>query len=471
MNFSDGDRDQSFLRIVCDETKCRQVGSPSQTENLGTRTTRFHRFCGNTRFDFTGHVIHFPQELARFRENWHSGRFDVPASWLFIVQCISLNPVVRLFELRVIKMIRIRSWVWRDTVCCMIALTLIGCGSDSNSGTTTPVNSSTTVATNGSNTAPSGAGMQMMGPPMGGAPQLGMTPPGSMPGMSGAPGSPPGMSSQMAGAPGLSGGTPGAAGGPPGMNMDPAAMMRASGMTPGGAPGAPGMTSPGGPPGMTPPGGAPPGAGMRAPNPDSMRRPDGAGGPGAMGGAPGGAGMRAPNPDSMRRPDGAGGPGAMGGAPGAPGAMSRTPGGGAMGGPGGMAGGPGAMGGPGGGGSQAGNFSPGSVDDTLQKFCTAMADGDTAAAAEYIFPKVKGLAGQIREGELSDDKIEEITNALSPLTELQPSGNPTNTKRMLRNKKNQVLSFVLKKDKEDDTFKITEFSISKPKRYATPLQC
>ena len=195
-----------------------------------------------------------------------------------------------------------------------------------------------------------------------------------------------------------------------------------------------------------------------------MRRPDGAGGPGAMGRAPGGAGMRGPNPDSMRRPDGAGGPGAMGGAPGAPGAMSRTPGGGAMGGPGGMAGGPGAMGGPGGGGSQAGNFSPGSVDDTLQKFCTAMADGDTAAAAEYIFPKVKGLAGQIREGELSDDKIEEITNALSPLTELQPSGNPTNTKRMLRNKKNQVLSFVLKKDKEDDTFKITEFSISKPKR-------
>jgi hypothetical protein len=132
-----------------------------------------------------------------------------------------------------------------------------------------------------------------------------------------------------------------------------------------------------------------------------------------------------------------------------------------------MAGGPGAggmMGGPSGGGSQSGSYSPGSVDDTLFKFCTAMAEGDTAAAAEYIFPKVKGMAGQIREGELSDDKLEEITNALSPITELQPSGNPTNTKRMLRNKKNQVLSFVLKKDKEDDTFKITEFSISKPKR-------
>ena len=93
-----------------------------------------------------------------------------------------------------------------------------------------------------------------------------------------------------------------------------------------------------------------------------------------------------------------------------------------------------------------------------------MAEGDVAAAAEFLSPKSKGLVGQLREGELSDEKIEEITNAIAPVNELQPNPNQTSTKRSLRNKKNQVISFTLKKDKEDDTFKITEFSISKPKK-------
>ena len=118
---------------------------------------------------------------------------------------------------------------------------------------------------------------------------------------------------------------------------------------------------------------------------------------------------------------------------------------------------------PGGAGSPAGNLTPGSIEDTLYRFCVAIADGDTAAAAEFVSPKAKGLIGQIRDGELSEEKLEEITNAISPVTELQPNPNQTTTKRSLRNKKNQVITFTVKKDK-DDEYKITELTISKPKK-------
>ena len=124
---------------------------------------------------------------------------------------------------------------------------------------------------------------------------------------------------------------------------------------------------------------------------------------------------------------------------------------------------------PGGAGSPAGNLTPGSIEDTLYRFCVAIADGDTAAAAEYVSPKAKGLIGQIRDGELSEEKLEEITDAISPVTELQPNPSQTVTKRSLRNRKNQVISFTVKKDK-DEEYKITEFSISKPKKGAQGFQ-
>ncbi len=128
----------------------------------------------------------------------------------------------------------------------------------------------------------------------------------------------------------------------------------------------------------------------------------------------------------------------------------------------GTPGGPGTRGGPG---SQSNNFAPGSVDDTLARFCTALAEGDTAAASEFISAKAKALAGKLRDGELSDEQIEEITDAIVPISELQPTANSTLTKRGLRNGKNQSISFTLKK--EDDSYKITEFTVSKPKK---PIQ-
>lgn len=122
---------------------------------------------------------------------------------------------------------------------------------------------------------------------------------------------------------------------------------------------------------------------------------------------------------------------------------------------------PGGAGGAGGSGS---SFPEGSIDDTLQRFCMALVDGDTAAAGEYVSSKATGMVSQLRDGNLSEEKIEEISDALNPLSDLQPNAKQKNNKRVLRNKKNQVLSFTLKKDKEDETYRIVEFSVSKPKK-------
>lgn len=120
---------------------------------------------------------------------------------------------------------------------------------------------------------------------------------------------------------------------------------------------------------------------------------------------------------------------------------------------------------PGGGAGGAGSsFPEGSIDDTLQRFCMALADGDTAAASEFVSSKATGLVGQIRDGNLSEEKVEELSDAITPISDLQPNAKQKNNKRILRNKKNQVLSFTLKKDKDDDTYRIVEFSVSKPKK-------
>ena len=115
------------------------------------------------------------------------------------------------------------------------------------------------------------------------------------------------------------------------------------------------------------------------------------------------------------------------------------------------------------GGDQAPTFPPGSADEAIYNFCVAMADDDTACADEYVSSKAKGLLAELHEGSLSEEKIEEIMNVLTPLTELTPNAEQTSsTKRSLRNGKGQSISFTLKKEKE--AYHITEFSYSKPKK-------
>ncbi|MEI8379109.1 MAG: hypothetical protein WCJ09_03205 [Planctomycetota bacterium] len=137
-------------------------------------------------------------------------------------------------------------------------------------------------------------------------------------------------------------------------------------------------------------------------------------------------------------------PGAPGAIPGGPGTAPGNPGGG-----------------PGAGGQQ---FAAGSAEDSLSKFCLAMADSNLTEAAQYISPKAKGMLQQIREGTIPDDKLEGLKASFAPqglsLRPTRPVGGGRTIN--LSNSKNELLSFTL--FKEDDSYRVRDFSIKKATR-------
>lgn len=92
-----------------------------------------------------------------------------------------------------------------------------------------------------------------------------------------------------------------------------------------------------------------------------------------------------------------------------------------------------------------------------------MAEGNLTAAAEFVSPKAKSTLSQIREGQLPDDKSDEFKGSFTGL-KLKPSRNTGGSGKTinLSNEKGQTLSFTL--SKEDDVYKLKEFTISKPKK-------
>ena len=115
------------------------------------------------------------------------------------------------------------------------------------------------------------------------------------------------------------------------------------------------------------------------------------------------------------------------------------------------------------GGPAPSQFPAGTTEDAIYRFCIAAADGDTATASDYIGHSAIGMAAKLREGELSEERIEEMIELLNPTADLSPSqtARPSNTKRTIHNKRGQTISFVLKKEKE--VYKIVELSFTKPK--------
>ena len=94
-----------------------------------------------------------------------------------------------------------------------------------------------------------------------------------------------------------------------------------------------------------------------------------------------------------------------------------------------------------------------------------MSEGNLTAAAEFVSSKAKSLLAQIRDGELPDDRIDEFKEAFKPAgLKLKPSRNNSGSGKTINlgNEKGQTLSFTL--SKEDDVYKIKEFTISKPKK-------
>lgn len=121
-------------------------------------------------------------------------------------------------------------------------------------------------------------------------------------------------------------------------------------------------------------------------------------------------------------------------------------------------GGPGGIGAPGGSGLN-GQFPEGSAEAALAKFCAAMADSNLADAAQYISPKAKGMLAQIREGTLTDEKIETLKGSFQSLTpKPSRSMNAVGRSMSLTNGK-EALNFTLMK--EDDVYLLREFKISK----------
>jgi hypothetical protein len=118
------------------------------------------------------------------------------------------------------------------------------------------------------------------------------------------------------------------------------------------------------------------------------------------------------------------------------------------------------LGGPGGVGMP--NLTPGSPEEVLFKFCAAMADSNLTDAGQYVSPKAKGLLLQIREGTMTDEKIDSLkaSFSLQGLT-IKPSRPVSGSGKQitLSNKQSENLSFTLMK--EDDAYLLREFKVSK----------
>ena len=347
-----------------------------------------------------------------------------------------------------------RSLAVKLSLCGLVSFALVGCGG---SPPPAPPQSQAAVAPGGAQVA---GGMPSM-PGMGGAHAPGAA--GAMPGMSGS--NPAGSMPQMPANPGAGHGgtaaTPGAMN-PGAMNPAGAAAMAANSAHAGATGQIPGSTAPvgssadptaaGAHAGATTgnpafpssaPGGAPPGIGSGL-SPQNPAQP----GAGPMPPAGAHAAALGANPGLAGNAGAAGIPGAAG-----------QPGAGAI---------PGAGGGglPGSGASGGGQqFTAGSVEEVLLKFCTAMAEGNLTAAGEHVSSKAKGELGKIREADVSEARLEELRTAFT-LKDLQtrPSRSSGGSGKAINlgNAKGQVLAFVL--SKEDEVFKVKEFTLSKPKK-------
>ena len=111
----------------------------------------------------------------------------------------------------------------------------------------------------------------------------------------------------------------------------------------------------------------------------------------------------------------------------------------------------------------SGKVAPGSPDEAVLNFCTAVADDNTATASDYISSTARGLAEQMREGTMTEERISDFVKFLNPFSELKPVPEPpSGSKRTLRNAKGQTMTFTVRKEKE--VYKITEVTLTKAKK-------
>jgi hypothetical protein len=93
-----------------------------------------------------------------------------------------------------------------------------------------------------------------------------------------------------------------------------------------------------------------------------------------------------------------------------------------------------------------------------------MADSNLTEAAQYISPKAKGMLTQIRDGSLTDEKIESLKASFSLQgLQLKPTRSTGVGRTItLGNSKSETLTFTLVK--EEDNYLLREFKVSKATR-------
>lgn len=172
-----------------------------------------------------------------------------------------------------------------------------------------------------------------------------------------------------------------------------------------------------------------------------------AGAAAALGANPGGAlAGGAANPGEPAAAAMAANPAAMAGA-----ANAGAPGGAAV--------------GEGGAGAQAGAASQaqkGTLEYAIVKLAEMAKNGDYAGVSSLISPRAKGLAASIRDGELSNGKIESMKSSFDGLELFSRRSTGSGVQFTLKNKTGQLLQVVVAK--EGPEFVIRELTIREPKQ-------
>jgi hypothetical protein len=128
----------------------------------------------------------------------------------------------------------------------------------------------------------------------------------------------------------------------------------------------------------------------------------------------------------------------------------------------GAAGGLGRAGGAGGAGNQNQKFKPGSWEHAIDTFAQRMAAGDFSGLEYVISSKAKGLLGEIRDGALSEERLEDLKAAFAEPTPLPETKKNAGSSVSITIKGKLGHHMTLTVGREDGVFKIRDLKISEP---------
>jgi hypothetical protein len=85
----------------------------------------------------------------------------------------------------------------------------------------------------------------------------------------------------------------------------------------------------------------------------------------------------------------------------------------------------------------------------VQKLLIQVAKGDFAGLDEVISPRATGVLAQMREGQLPEDRLEELKTQMSRVKLLSRRGDGLSYNVFLQNDQGEVLQFTCRREGED----------------------